>query len=87
MVFQGFRHNFFRIVAAVSACFVNMRCQGKAICACTNMVDLFSVYGISLERNPGKYKKQRSTRLDFAFGFTDESYLNKAMARGWLLGD
>lgn len=28
-----------------------------------------------------------SPGLDFAFGFTDESYLNKAMARGWLLGD
>lgn len=28
-----------------------------------------------------------SPGLDFAFGFTDESYLEKAMARGWLLGD
>lgn len=28
-----------------------------------------------------------SPGLDFAFGFTDESYLDKAMARGWLLGD
>ena len=25
--------------------------------------------------------------LDFAFGFTDESYLEKAQARGWLLND
>lgn len=28
-----------------------------------------------------------SPGLDFAFGFTDESYLQKAMARGWLLND
>ena len=28
-----------------------------------------------------------SPGLDFAFGFTDESYLEKAMKRGWLLGD
>lgn len=28
-----------------------------------------------------------SPGLDFAFGFTDESYLQKAMARGWLLKD
>lgn len=28
-----------------------------------------------------------SPGLDFAFGFTDESYLEKAMARGWLLRD
>lgn len=28
-----------------------------------------------------------SPGLDFAFGFTGESYLNKAMERGWLLGD
>ena len=28
-----------------------------------------------------------SPGMDFAFGFTDESYLQKAMARGWLLGD
>lgn len=28
-----------------------------------------------------------SPGLDFAFGLTDESYLQKAMARGWLLGD
>lgn len=28
-----------------------------------------------------------SPGVDFAFGFTDERYLEKAMSRGWLLGD
>ena len=43
--------------------------------------DVGDVFGQSRNYGP------MSPGLDFAFGFTDESYLDKALARGWLLTD
>lgn len=43
--------------------------------------DIGNVFGQSLSNGP------MSPGLDFAFGFVDESYVDKAKARGWLITD
>jgi len=43
--------------------------------------DIGNIFGQSRSYGP------MSPGLDFAFGFTDESYVNKALARGWLITD
>ena len=43
--------------------------------------DIGNIFGQSRSYGP------MSPGLDFAFGFTDESYIDKALARGWLITD
>lgn len=43
--------------------------------------DIGDIFGQSNSYGP------MSPGLDFAFGFTDESYINKALERGWLITD